>query len=420
MSKVYCAAQRVISWLGQGDERVELLLSRLSTLFAREHGTTERRRTYMATVLFEWRGFLQNLKLDDRLAPLCSLPYWKRLWIVPEVTLTRRLYFAYGKIMVAKHLLFDFLYVLTRYVPPRTASGRTEDLQLQEKLLAYGDTIKRHNLNNFLSSFNKDILDQRRNRTKFQRLAYAYGGNECYDCRDRVFALAGLSSDLDVSYVDYNESTLSLFTKVLYQQQEQLAGLELLRLARTLATMLDISSATPNLHALKDTHCSPSKTQVILSLDWKTQTNDNDRVVEMENWDGIREQTHSRKLIVQSRCLRLHGSLVAFAVSSMKEPGEFVIEGVLSRYTGALRVLQHKSRLFTDRQNVQPSDQIYGGTIVFASQLAFLELVLALRTRDLWPETSEEAGSEGVAWLNNPIAFSDFMKSAPGLQESAN
>ena len=247
MGQVYRNARRVYSWLGAGLPHVETLFTALADMVIYRD-----RKPWPHKVMEE--RLLDLIGMNDKiLIEIGDLDYWKRLWIVPEVCLANDLVFLYGSQQVNALEFFKLFIDIKRYAHFHRASRHKSNpydapwLRLAvERWIQIIDAIA---LNDFLVCFKPSNnpagvqLPVSKNQ-KLTDLFDIYGLKECSDCRDRLFALLAMSDDRRRHLVDYRESPLSLFLKMVAVDEG-----DVFPHIKRLSQMLRLHSMSPEIQA---------------------------------------------------------------------------------------------------------------------------------------------------------------------------
>lgn len=201
MGSIYSNAQRVISWLGEGDNnmvkyfRLACEISReVAKLKAEREGTSRSTRTETLFYLLVHRRRFANKDFGQLLQAFCHLKYFKRTWIVQEVLLSRHAHVAmYGNVSLDWNDL--------------KATTLTSVNQLSNKL-EKGPAMPFLDLSIPASGLSE--------REAAIELINRFGQTECSDPRDHIFALRTLwDNSVNSLDVDYGVSRVALFQTVM-------------------------------------------------------------------------------------------------------------------------------------------------------------------------------------------------------------
>ena len=167
MAKIYRQARRVLAWLGCGSSEMEAALRLLGQL-----GLSGK-----------------SFQRAEALLKIGELPYWERLWIVQELLLASDVQLLYGDVRVPLY--------------------HVRGIMLNEPTLPDDPKILR-------------VCDQASSAGQLQnyslsRFMHKFGDFKCFDLRDRVYGLLGLLETSEPLRIDYGESCVSLFWRVISQ-----------------------------------------------------------------------------------------------------------------------------------------------------------------------------------------------------------
>jgi Heterokaryon incompatibility protein (HET) len=195
MGKIYAGATAALVWLGPAadgsSETVDLL-----------NAVVDGMDRPSLTLLYPELILQKDLPcLWILLSKLAQRPYWKRLWIIQEVVLARKITVHCGD----RQLSWESL---TR---PYAGFISSVDVGLASDVTANAAQARlkmEHNPINQLS-WQRTYGEKR----DLEHLLRAHGHNQCVDTRDRVYDLLGLQN-LSFS-IDYSVDTVTLFFRVI-------------------------------------------------------------------------------------------------------------------------------------------------------------------------------------------------------------
>lgn len=185
MQKIYSNASSVSVWLGETEKGSNL------------------------NIALEYMGTSGNnewcTERDDALYAFANHGYWRRIWIVQEIALAKRVVVCGGSQITCSPLLNRSIFVDVRDTVDPNDPTRTID-----------PSIAPSELN---AQPGGQVLDIARDAGKKSRtlkeLMYMLRESNATDFRDTVFALLGLASDGDQITVDYRVSPEDLYTQVI-------------------------------------------------------------------------------------------------------------------------------------------------------------------------------------------------------------
>ena len=212
MGEIYRSTQKVLIWLGPGDEYSGNVIDIFKQLAAQSNRYGVQ-RTADGSILGGWDGLapptgaikeaLDNVAIDydwSGADAFFSQPWFSRMWIVQEIALapSARLYCGMSDIswedfMLATHIEY-------RSVQRATAMN----LRLPYKF----HHLKR--LEDGLGFFKMEQLNQ-----KLPTLLLNFRASDCFDARDRVYSLLSLRGIEDVEVTpNYDQSVTKLYTQL--------------------------------------------------------------------------------------------------------------------------------------------------------------------------------------------------------------
>jgi hypothetical protein len=177
MSQIYSHASEVLVWLGLESEDSDCAMTVLRYIYLRAtpwQDLDANQHTFVRHMNLTRKSILGRLDAAERTAlyKLCTREYWRRMWILQEVSLARRLTIHCGSKSVGwdaftkLHSLDDF----------------TDDYPEFKSSFAYRLQMYRENR-------------QMESETTLKDLLMTFEGSQCRDPRDQVFALLGMASD---------------------------------------------------------------------------------------------------------------------------------------------------------------------------------------------------------------------------------
>lgn len=169
MEQIYSRAEEVIAWLG-----LQRLPFRLQW---REEWHEQGRQMRLRTAEVE------DWSLSENLLDIAERPNWTRTWIVQELLLARRI------LLLISDVCFEF-----DYLAERVKQGHASETADLDRVLAY---VKARDVESQLTAHS--LLDRLRE----------FGGCQCSDPRDKVFAMMSLVREderriLDQCFPDYS------------------------------------------------------------------------------------------------------------------------------------------------------------------------------------------------------------------------
>ncbi|KAK5102104.1 hypothetical protein LTS08_004564 [Lithohypha guttulata] len=269
MHNIYSSAQRVVAWLGCSNNSIARFFRflRLNT-DGNEQDKKEASQEFPEYKMLKAMA-LRGQGLEgppDRprlmtsmqlLADICALEYWSRLWVVPEVSLSRDLVLMYGQEMLSAYSFQTEL---------NTACWESFGLIRSEMESIRSSAKQVRALEGAVSE--QRVLEGNQRAKELRRLLEIYGRLSCADLRDRIFALLPLSPKFEVlkDTIDYQELGHTVFINVLLADTSQDAhGTYRFQLAVQLFSCLELGSTeAPDVLAQRDIS---SEIEILLECD---------------------------------------------------------------------------------------------------------------------------------------------------------
>jgi hypothetical protein len=193
MKDIYKRASAAVSWLGKASEDLAGSLITPGMMQTCENNQLSSQES-------------NNLTL------IAASPYWSRMWVVQEILLSRNLFVMSGNdgIPWSQYSLL--------YGTPST----------------YQPTLSHH-------ASDIAILNHPPEQMRLSWAIQCFGHHECFDIRDKVFALMGLVKSESRIRIDYNFSCHQLFFEVMDKvQQHEKYGTDLRISAQCIMEMLNL------------------------------------------------------------------------------------------------------------------------------------------------------------------------------------
>ncbi|KAI0856057.1 heterokaryon incompatibility protein-domain-containing protein [Xylaria cubensis] len=237
MAQIFSDAWLVYAWLGPAqDSSTEDLLthfSDLGKLFWQHVGPTEsyklgERSLNIDTILtrniddlfsrFEHPLGKQGAFPTEEYSSFSARPFWSRIWVLQEVYLAKRLYYACGSRFLASNYLAGALILLEAF---QRHLIRTEALTLERSVLLrkfaleFPSFPEMHRLIVYTSIYPMDVVSLRIAMTNFC-VKELPGGSKATDLRDMIYGLLGFCNEEERTYIhaDYSKSVQSVYTAV--------------------------------------------------------------------------------------------------------------------------------------------------------------------------------------------------------------
>jgi hypothetical protein len=187
MGRIYSAAQSVVVWLGEEADNSAALFDFLNRSTAA--GATQRSQT---SNQIDSRTFWTSFKR------LCQREYWKRVWIVQEVILARKLEILFGD----------------KRMPWATLESACLKPEKMPSIRFAANKACRRSINT--SNFGLFIRQRAsKQRKSLLELVRVYANSESTDPRDAIYGLIGLASDGQELAVNYSAGIESIYAEVM-------------------------------------------------------------------------------------------------------------------------------------------------------------------------------------------------------------
>ncbi|KAJ4169008.1 hypothetical protein NW754_010940 [Fusarium falciforme] len=220
MHSIYSDADQVISWLGTGDEKSDLICRLM-----RDTGRAIRQRDIEALKkLYGEDGSVDLAAAKEALHGFCERRYWTRLWVLQEFAVGRRVAVACGNWIVKSDLITATLWavdIIQRHSRKKPIEGldiirKNYEFVFESRLISYvynlftRRALFRPPSSDTQSSYADPLL-----KVIATSLSLEVDYNSVYssDPRDRVFALLNLAADKDHfdTFPDYSMSVEEVY-----------------------------------------------------------------------------------------------------------------------------------------------------------------------------------------------------------------
>jgi len=234
MRNIYAQATHVIAWVGESADNSDLILKHFHSIGSKASRSTRglTKNSFRHMMNHTLTGILPSLldpesrqMISIAFQKFCRRPYWRRLWVIQEYAVARKLEVACGNARISNVHLLRALDALARLL------DYLEDLGEQtsnDALVRLGFIVVK-TFNTPFSSFLEGIVTR---RYQYQRskstdnclfkvlisslvLESDHNHPECSDPRDRIFSLLGLANDASSfdGFLDYSSSCEDVYTK---------------------------------------------------------------------------------------------------------------------------------------------------------------------------------------------------------------
>ncbi|RSL57745.1 hypothetical protein CEP54_008113 [Fusarium duplospermum] len=222
MHSIYSDADQVITWLGTGDEKSDLICRLM-----RDTGRAIRQRNIEALrKLYGQDGSVDPAAAKDAFNSFCERRYWTRLWVIQEFAVGRRVAVACGDWIVKSDLITATLWavdILRRHSRKKPIEGldvmrRNYEFVFESPLSSYVyNLFTRRILFQPPSSDTQPSYADPFIKVISTSLTLEVDYNSVYssDPRDRVFALLNLAEDKDHfdTFPDYSMSVEEVYVE---------------------------------------------------------------------------------------------------------------------------------------------------------------------------------------------------------------
>ena len=217
MGRIYASASGIVVWLGKGNAGTDMAMKKLATRKPLEGNEKNLSHLWTET---QARNILS----------ICENPYWRRMWIIQELMLAKRIAVLCGLLDLAWCKLFELLQDLLLVKKCSREVHIPHTMRLLESP-AMGIVQAKTTWNNA--------------PLPLSRLLNLYHNHEATNTLDRVYALLGLADKVADIAVDYDKSPKDLFLDVFHHERIRLgskgaAKVDLRRFARQLEDILRV------------------------------------------------------------------------------------------------------------------------------------------------------------------------------------
>jgi hypothetical protein len=242
MKNIYAHAAHVIAWIGVAADNSDLILAHLTSIGERAPKSTKalNKKSFQYLINRTFAGILPAIANPQTLEAVsigfeqfCQRPYWRRLWVIQEYSVARKVEVVCGSVRISHlHLqrALDSIARLLYYLEDLAQEDSDDELVKLGYII-----VKAYNTS--FSSFLEGIVT-RRHKYKSSKaidnslfhilisslvLESDHNHPECSDPRDRVFAVLGLADDASSfdSFPDYSSTCEDVYTKATKQLLNQ-------------------------------------------------------------------------------------------------------------------------------------------------------------------------------------------------------
>ena len=212
MGEIYSGATGIVVWLGN-DKEISALLGAVSglSIVMKKSGVRLNRKKFDQT-----EGEMVDVLMNapgacvQGLVSLTTNIYWRRQWIVQEFILAEQVTFLCGSSSAEFEAVRDAVHLIETNIDRlKLFAGKIQRLSHTMEDEEKVNTAFRRVLNA------RERHPRQMGKEKLQRLLIEFKESECYDVRDRVYALLSLAEGGDGFLVDYEEDTKALSRRAL-------------------------------------------------------------------------------------------------------------------------------------------------------------------------------------------------------------
>ena len=212
MARIFGQARSVLIWLSQISEQRSPQKYDYKS-FKRRRGSKNSSRFHYQTStahVYNWRSLreIRDRIIPDDLVHLLRNPYWERLWIVQEIILARAAFIIMGYQLVAAAAVSDALHDDDAH---NAFFGAGEEYSAT----AYGKDLTLMSVIRKIVNFSGTYKTGRKLPQPLDWLIKDFSSQKCYDPRDRIFGLLGMTRLSETFDVDYACTIPQLAVKVL-------------------------------------------------------------------------------------------------------------------------------------------------------------------------------------------------------------
>lgn len=195
MSEIYSHAEEVLIWLGKEWGNSDLAMASMRKISELASDTAPKDRRLIA-------DYKRHRAAWAAIGKLCSRDYWRRMWIIQEVQLARKLHLHCGTREASWDDLRNMLHLANRCLSCKDLADEKALLDVANSLAARREShrLKRESHGSTLKELLNDCQE-----------------SLCTDPRDKVYALVGLASDCRDRelVVDYSKPLVQVYKDVM-------------------------------------------------------------------------------------------------------------------------------------------------------------------------------------------------------------
>lgn len=255
MKTIYEQAERVIIWLGKYNEptdaSIRLNLSQwnvygvednsealarsamiLLSLLQKEAGQKQSSEISEYSIRLADCAHANNLQVWTQLARLFYRPWFERLWIIQELAVSRKAVVRWGNLQMD----WQILEKAARFILRPGEAVLSPDIRRLFPMLG-AHRITQVSLQSMLNVNKKNILS----------ILHNTQSTKCSDPRDRLFAILGVTDDVDDVEIDYSIPVTEVYIRWARKRLERVQSLDVLHACANSSRAGDLPSWVPDL-----------------------------------------------------------------------------------------------------------------------------------------------------------------------------
>jgi hypothetical protein len=199
MGRIYQAAEYVIAWLGDETWGSHIIYSTAASIFP--NGGPANSITYPTSTQFGDSSRNDLISRPELLRPvpyqgiqdIISRPYWRRIWVLQEVTVAKTVYIMCGAGMLEWDNLFYILQILGFELPAKDRFGQNLfSYQILENPMSKMSSVRYHFQKSPIAGKSSHTLENLLIQTSIWERSM-----RATDPRDKIYALLGISTDAE-------------------------------------------------------------------------------------------------------------------------------------------------------------------------------------------------------------------------------
>lgn len=213
MGQIFQSADMVLSWLGAANADVEQAFDLMSNVWSLPASEDDSDRLPLL------RPDQSEDKLWQSITELCNFPYWSRVWVVQEILLSSNNYLLCGQKTLPWQFFANFISLVdVRFTcPPEYArvihSSTARSYAMSKPYVMVPQSLQWRVGNALKHDFGKawDIREY-----NLFRILTMFGGRDCTDPLDHVYALLSLTDEGRTFPIQYGIEQIRLFLLLIH------------------------------------------------------------------------------------------------------------------------------------------------------------------------------------------------------------